>query len=175
MSSVLAMTPIKGRNDNYLYRAHIPKNWTEIQENNDLKNSINPIKKYQIENVSITVHNFIVLPNTLKVTPLDQISRWINQGINNEKISYTVTNRSRGGFVGHLLEINGESHAILALAMELDQEQRHILLNNSSEKKHEIASDFTIKASGPKCEIKKFKNEIFDFMNSFELIEELDP
>lgn len=168
-------TPIKGRNELFIYRVKLPSYWVEVEEEGNLKDSTKAIKKYKIENITIAIHNFKVDPSLPKIKPVDQINRWLKQFNSDEKIHHNLKERSRNGYVGYLLEATQNDKGLIALAMELDKEHLYNLLSKQSDKTDEMASDFTIKATGPKNEMIKHKQEILEFMNSFELIEELDP
>jgi hypothetical protein len=174
-ASIHLMTNVTSRNGHEIYRCKPGKNFTEIKEDKDLSDTKVPIKKYQLEDIVITVHTFRVAQDKPKITPQNQVERWLEQISQGRKCTYTTQERSRSGYTGILLTANCEKNSLIAVAMELDREFRRQLLEESSDKSLEKASDFTIKAIGAKEQIDKYKKDILAFIDSFELIEEFIP
>lgn len=174
-ASAHPMTNIIGRNGQEIYRCRPGFHFAEIKEDKELSNTKVAIKAYQLQDIVITIHTFRVAKDKPKITPLNQVERWLEQISQGKKCTYTTQERSRNGYTGLLLTADCQTNSLIAVAMELDSDYRRQLFEEASDKSLEKASDFTIKAQGPKDQIEKYKKEILSFMNSFELIEEFIP
>lgn len=164
-----------------LYQANVPDHW--IRKDPDPKDSLadtmKPLCEYTIhegnESVRITIHNFPVESIHQRVSPNAQINRWCGQFDNWDPTATNIVAYSHDGFIGLFLECQGTMHnqsvKMLGCSMQLAPE----LFQNLPTKKEakQMGSDYTIKALGPPWLVDKHFDEIYDFANSFRLIEEL--
>lgn len=162
-----------------IYRAKAPISWTRKKPlpEDSLEDTTKSLCEFFIQEeagiIRITIHNFPSIKIEDRVPPASQIARWKRQFANLEPTSVSVTQQAWGGFAGLLFEgagrINDKSEAVMGWSMQLGSEHYRNLLGASSQ----IRADYTIKATGPKELMKKYRKEIVAFARSFELIQEI--
>lgn len=125
------------------------------------------------ETIRVTIHNFPSRKIEDRIPPAAQITRWKKQFANLEPTTVFVTPQAWGGFAGFLFEgsglINDAPVSMMAWSMQLAWEH----YRNLYEASPQIRADFTVKATGSKEMMKKYRKAIIDFARSFELIEEI--
>jgi hypothetical protein len=160
-----------------IYRANVPLNWKRIDPPSE--ESIKDSKKanclFKIsDDLIISLHTF-PFAGKQGINPSLIIERWKAQFEELSNFDSEITVRSQGGFHGWMLEAsgwqNGKPIAMLGIAMHLSS-LYHQMLTNESDANYKLA-DYTIKASGSPQSLSLYRQEILDFIKSFELIEEL--
>lgn len=170
-----------------IYRAKIPKDWIYVIP--DHKSSISDTMKsiadcYIREDnaeVRIAIHNFPTHSLKDRIPPSAQVSRWKEQFEVLERANVEVIPQSFAGYAGFRFDgegiIEGEDKRVLGWAMQLGTENSLSLEipheGLSETHRHQMRSDFTIKAMGSPFLIAKYRDTIIHFANSFELIDEI--
>lgn len=87
------------------------------------------------------------------------------------------------GYVGYFLEASekGGDHAVMAWALQLAPEHLQTLgyylkiaeSANDRVAMNQMMADVTLKVTGPKKLLKKYRHKIAEFVRSFELIQEI--
>lgn len=187
---------ICGRNDSSnverlpVYRIKVPQALLRIdpEASISLEDTRLPLCEFIINDnekqIKIVIHNFPKIDGK-NISPLAQIARWKNQLATINQMETSVIPQAFSGFVGYLFESseNDGSKAIMAWALQLAPEHDHTLSyyikksESPNEKRvlNQMMSDITIKISGTKQLLKKYKQELIKFARSFELIKEIPP
>jgi hypothetical protein len=160
-----------------VYRAKVPCSWKRMEdENQSLLDTKKPIVTFALgENLLLSVHNFPSDSLEKRIPLLAQIERWEQQLAGGES---HIEQIGHSGFTGFFFEGKKGENLVLAWAMQLDPElyQRlHFLAASVEEEEHykQMSADYTIKISGPRPLIEKYREEIEMFAQSFELIQEI--
>ncbi|MBA3603423.1 MAG: hypothetical protein H0W50_07235 [Parachlamydiaceae bacterium] len=170
-----------------LYRAITPINWQRKNPSvtESIADSTKPVSEFYIgqhdqEKVSLTVFTFPVENYEQRVPPSAQLKRWKRQFEEFNPTSLVVTPCAHGGFTGFSICVkglmNGQETSLLGFSMQLAPVHWFSLQQNKeniSLKHSQTTADYTIKALGTPSAILKWKDEIYLFANSFELIEEI--
>ncbi len=155
-----------------VYRAKVPIGWIRLDPEGSLLDTTQPNVSFLIdENLKVTVHTFPTDTLEQRIPPSAQVKRWQRQL---GDIKAIVKTACHGGFVGLFFE----GPTVLAWSMQLDLEHYQtlsFLALSCAEEEYfkQMCADYTIKVSGPLKKIKKYRQEIFVFANSFELIQEI--
>jgi hypothetical protein len=160
-------TLINGRFEKALYRCKIFDFVLDSEIKEDKKDTTIALKKLQIEDIVITIHNFPAYTYELP-PPMIQIYRWLNQMGCTQENDYNIEPISRGGFIGLKVEAVSDDNALIAVAMQVDDEYKKDKLS-ASKAFEESISPYTIKAIGPKCQIDRHRSSILEIMQSFEI------
>ncbi len=170
-----------------LYRAITPSHWQRKDPSSSvsLVDSTKPISEFYIgqydnEKVYLSVFTFPVKNYDQRIPPSAQLERWKMQFEEFDPTSLAISPCSHGGFIGLSIcltgLINGLETSLLGISMQMAPTHWFSLQQNSeniSVKQSQVTADYTIKASGSPSAILKWKDEIYLFANSFELIEEI--
>jgi hypothetical protein len=166
-----------------IYRAKIPIEWVQRDPPPDgsLVDTRKPLVEYFIQDnnqsIRITLHNFPSNSVEERIPPLSQVNRWKRQFDIIFPESVIISPVANGGFSGLFFEASGTldniKTTILGWSMQLAAEHYRTLSNYEGDIYLQIRSDYTLKAVGPTDLVIKHKNNIIDFFNSFELIEEI--
>lgn len=157
------------------YRAIVPAHWERKDSDPTLSltDTTKPIAEFLItdqnESIRLTIHTF-----PPGIPPKAQINRWKEQFDELDPLTSHITKISRAGFIGLFLEASGRLHnkdaIMLGWSMQLAPEYaRQLSLQLEAYK----LADYTIKAMGPSSLMREHHQDIVNFANSFELIDEL--
>lgn len=176
-------TEICGRDDGIslnrepIYRIAAPYDWERLDPSSteSTSDTTTPLCEFLIiegaDQIRIAIHNFPSDSFEGRIPPQAQIMRWQNQFDPIDSASLTITPQSFSGYSGMLIEASGlqkgKPLTLMAWALQLAPEHYRSL------KDKQMRSDVTIKASGPKFLMRKYREVIFAFARSFELIEEI--
>ncbi len=165
------MQNIMARDQRPTYRAIVPAHWKAVPTTSNLQDTMLPLIEYQVEGVSITVHNFPSQKMEQRIPAQAQVERWKKQFTYLEPMSIEVTPQAHGGFSGLLFEGEGildeKRQKMIAWSMLIAP--MHYQTLDHLEKRQMLA-DYTIKVVG---DVDPHRDEIFRFANSFELIESI--
>lgn len=157
-----------------VYQAKVPKSWIRIDPEGSIQDTRKPIVTFHIdEQLTLNLHTFPSENLKERIPPSAQIERWKRQ-LKSEPAQAIVEIVGQGGFTGLFVE----APSLLAWSMQMDMEHYQtlsFLAHSPSEQEHfkQMRADFTIKVTGPEEKIKKHREEICLFANSFELIQEI--
>lgn len=168
-----------------LYRAMVPSHWVrrDPAHSDSIVDTVKPNVEFFIrekgEEIRLTVHTFPYLSEETRIPPQAQIARWKKQLDDLELLSVKTTSESHGGFSGLYFEGEGKlqdkQQSVLGWSMRLgngfDQQLKRSALPSNQFKR----ADYTIKAVGSPNMIHEHRQEIGQFAQSFELIDELPP
>jgi hypothetical protein len=161
-----------------LYRAKVPATWVRKDPKKDesISDNMKPISEFIIDKeVRLTIHTFPITDK--RIPPQAQIARWKSQFNQLDPLMTTITPQSQSGFIGLLLEaegqINGNEVSMMGWSMNLANEYEIKLRSSSSPHEQLKRADYTIKVVGPVQLVNKNKKSIVSFSKSFELIDEL--
>jgi hypothetical protein len=176
-----------------VYRARVPTNWQRIDpaKSESIVDTTKPVCTFVIkdndveEEARLSIHNFPIEEFAKSIPASAQVARWKGQFAVIDPISLHVTPCSHGGFAGLRFEATGiqknKPTTILAWAMQLAPQHCNSLSNsialisdaNQTLRLRQMRADYTIKAVGDPQIISKHMEEIVDFADTFELIEEI--
>ncbi len=152
-----------------LYRVKIPAEWQRLKEDESLIDTRNALCSFVLDGIKITIHNFPVETLESRIPPKAQAQRWSQQIEHLETES--TSPQSFSGYQGLFFEGIGAHSAVLGWSLQVGIENYNNLLH--SHFPQQVRSDITIKASGPREQIKNHRNEISKIARSFELIHEI--
>lgn len=129
------------------------------------------ILKEGLDEIHITIHNF---PNT-PIPPRVQIERWIRQFSVIEENSMEIAPVSQNGFVGYFFSVTGilKEKRTTILGWALSLAPVHLQTLSSLSPENQKSADITIKVVGSPELVAKYQEEIINFAESFELINEI--
>jgi hypothetical protein len=166
-----------------LYRFKTPPNWIRRDPlpSESLVDTMKPVCEFFIpagaESIRLTIHTFPVSSEQPRIPPIAQVSRWKNQFEEYDPLSLQIIPQSRGGFIGLLLDvqgiIQGQNQHMLSWSMQLAPEYDRQLSASESFLDRQRRADYTIKVVASPTLIKKHRQMLLAFANTFELIEEL--
>jgi len=188
------MQEICGRNDHSnlerlpVYRAKVPRTWQrkDPEPSVSIEDTKTALCEFTIpdekQQIKIVIHNFPLMEGK-SIPPMAQIARWRNQFSVIDQTATKIIPQAYSGFVGYLLEASEQENpsAVMAWALQIAPEH-HATLNYhwkiaeaSHDKRmlHQMMADLTIKATGSKQLLKKFRRDIINFARSIELIQEI--
>jgi hypothetical protein len=166
-----------------LYRIKAPEGWERIdaKAGESLIDTTKALCEFYIRDpegfIRIAIHNFPSEAIEDRISPDMQIARWKKQigGLN--PLSLHASPQSFSGYVGKLLEGQGENQSIMGWSMQIGVENYSRLQGGTSEAEQALfrqkRGDVTIKATGPVALMEKHRFEIAAFARSFELIDEI--
>lgn len=180
---------IQGRDDGDLqrteiYRVRVPSSWTRLDPDalQSIADTRLPLCTFQVDDITIVIHNFPYRSLEERIPPQAQISRWIRQFQPLDPLPVHQTPQSHGGFAGMYLEcsgtLKGEHRGLMAWAMSLDPEhfrnlERHIANSEKEKVIRQIRGDYTIKITGPLQQLREKREDLHQFARSFELFHPL--
>lgn len=164
-----------------LYSVKVPSYWitNDSSPSISIADTRKPLQEYLIQEaegtIKISIHNFPTKTLNERIPPNAQIHRWRNQFDSLIPSLTFIANESHDGFIGLLLEaegtLNNKPTKILGWAMQLAPEYCEQLNDDDmSPYLQQACSDYTIKVVGPPNLIKKYRQDIITFANSFALI-----
>lgn len=166
-----------------LYRAKVPHDW--LRQDPLVTESIVDTRQANCtfliqeghQTIRVTVHTFPSEILAQRIPPKAHIKRWEGQFDALDLLQMTLTPQVHGGFNGLCLEaqgtIKGAATKVLGWFMQLDLNYYRQLSWESSPVNKQKRADYAIKASGAPEFIDQQREAIFNFVNSFELIDEL--
>lgn len=163
-----------------IYRIRVPEGWQHrpAPDESSIFDSRLPLAEFVIEEeLIVSIHNFPISSGRSTIPPEAQVARWKRQFDRLEVEATEVFPESFGGFVGLLLEaqgeIGGERKAFLAWAMRLAGEHASALSSVEGNKGCQMRGDYTLKVSGPQLLLDKYRDQLIAVAHTFELIEEI--
>ncbi|MCH9609039.1 MAG: hypothetical protein S4CHLAM45_09240 [Chlamydiales bacterium] len=153
-----------------VYRAKVEESWQTLPSPPSLKDTKIANATFLIgDQIKMTLHSF----PAIDIPPPTLVERW-----KTAVTTSAVSTCGQSGFCGLFLEGIKGDEVTLAWAFQLDPElaQRlHFSAQTAEEEAHylQMAANFTIKATGPSSLIEKHRDEICQFANSIELIQEI--
>lgn len=160
-----------------IYRVKVPEGWKRRDPQGSLADTMKPICEFLIDDaIRITIHNFPSERIEERISPQAQVMRWKKQFDVLDPLHTSVGGQSFSGFSGLCFkgrgQMEGKPLQMLGWSMQIAPEH-YLILSEPSIKCRQMRADFTIKALGPKSLMQKHENEILQFAQSFELIEEI--
>jgi drug/metabolite transporter (DMT)-like permease len=161
-----------------LYQSLLPEGWSKEDPLPDsgLADTMKPIATMQVEDITITVHNFPSSSLEQRIPPQAQITRWEKQFTTLDEDTIAIQSVGHSGFLGLQFEasgiVKGQEVATLAWIFQLAPEH-YYALDATHPNDMQRKADWTIKAVGSKESIEKHKQSILLFAHSFELIDEI--
>lgn len=169
-----------------VYALQVPSDWICQDRASDwMRDTTKPICELFIQDaegrIRITIHNFPSLKMEDRIPPMAQILRWKRQLTNIDQTTLEIIPQAYAGFVGFLFMGSGmlkeEPSAVMGWSMQIAPEHYRALTKmfglSGDPYFQQMQADYTIKATGSKRLIKKYKQAIIAFARSFELIEEI--
>lgn len=166
-----------------LYRAYLPSRWIQVELNREVSimDTTQPVAEFFLEEnerkIRLTFHTFPIHEDFQRIPPEAQIARWKQQFDELDPLSILISPVSHGGFHGLAFEGQGvlkeEPAAVMGWSMLLADIYARQLKESFSLADQTKRADYTIKATGDPDMVRRYRTEIANFAQSFELIEEL--
>jgi len=191
----IAMQEICGRDDGTLpfmrdplYRARIPASWQREDPSSiaSLSDTTKALCTLHIldgngRDIRITVHNFPITGDTVRIPPAAQVVRWQRQFSQIDPTTLTTSAQAFNGFSGVLFRatgmVRGVATAVMAWALQLAPQHDAALalraerISKEAQRWQQRRADLTIKAVGPPDLVERHQQAIIAFARSVELIE----
>lgn len=159
-----------------LYRALVPDSWSrkDPQPSESILDTMLSNCEFFVDEIRLTIHTFPFENEESRIPPQAQIARWKKQLKEPDLLSMQIVPEVHGGFIGLLFEgegqLNERQEMIMGWSMQLAPEYCQKFVG---EKHHAKKADYTIKAVGPSRTLNQHRQDIVQFAQSFELIDEL--
>jgi hypothetical protein len=164
-----------------LYCIRVPAYWKRLDPPRDesLQDTTKSLCEFYLnegnESIRITLHNFPSQSSDDRIPPMAQISRWKRQFDVLDPSHQLILPQAFSGYAGFLYQgsgkIKGEDVMVMGWSLQIGPEHYRTLSKNFFPS--QMRADVTIKASGPRNLVDRYRNDIMAFARSFELIKEI--
>jgi len=182
---------IKGRDYNgerfAIYRARVPNHWIRHDPlpNESLTDTTKAICEFVINEedqiIRIAIHNFSSDSIDQRIPAMAQVTRWQRQFQSLSPTDTSIIPQVFNGYNGLLFKgigrLNDQETLVMGWILQIAPVHYRVFSQSPNEQVNphfrESRADVTIKAVGPKEFMEEHSDEIINFANSFELIEEI--